>query len=143
MNLPVFMSFVKRDFCDERKGTMQDQRVNAAVQTEARSRYAAHVQWAYQRERRFHNSKMQRAVKTWLEGAKTLMNVMPDGTFICQYAKKQDLYDQFMLEARDDTSGVLQKCTQACFMKIWSTQYQEIRLCKHCQLCTFESGKDF
>lgn len=39
MNLPVFMSFAKRDFCDERTGKMQDQRVNAAVQAEARSRY--------------------------------------------------------------------------------------------------------
>ena len=64
-----------------------------------------YVQWAHQMERGYYNSKMQRAVKTWLEGAKTLMDVMPNGTFICQYDKKQDLYDQFMLEAVDSKSA--------------------------------------
>ena len=69
------------------------------------------------------------AITTWLEGVKTLIDVMPDdGTFICQYAKKQDLYDQFMLEACDDTSGVLEKCTQDYFLKTWSKLYQEIRV---------------
>ena len=85
-------------------------------------------------------AKKNVAIGTWLEKANTLMDVMPDdGTFICQYAKKQELYQQYRQDASNDTSGVLETCTQDYFLKVWSKLYQEIRVRKHCRFakCDF------
>ena len=85
-------------------------------------------------------SKKKGAIATWLEDAKILMDAMPDdGTFICHHPTRQELYNQYILDARDDTSGTLYKCHVDYFLATLRDSFQEIRMRKHCRFakCDF------
>ena len=85
-------------------------------------------------------SKKKGAIASWLEDAKILMDAMPDdGTFICHHPTRQELYNQYMLDARDDTSGTLYECHLDYFLAILRDSFPEIRLRKHCRFakCDF------
>ena len=85
-------------------------------------------------------AKKSVSITTWLQEEKTLMDAMPDdGTFICHFPRKKDLYDQYMLDALDDTSGILVGCKPDHFLKTLRVGFEEIRLRKHCRFakCDF------
>ena len=85
-------------------------------------------------------SKKKGAIVSWLEDAKILMEAMPDdGSFICHQPTRQELYNQYMLDARDDTSGTLYECHADYFLATLRDYFPEIRLRKHCRFakCDF------
>lgn len=48
-------------------------------------------------EANMQRAKKNVAITTWLNESKSRMDVMPnDGTYVCQFAKKEDLYNQYM-----------------------------------------------
>ena len=68
-----------------------------------------------------------------------MMDIMPDnGTYICHFARKRDLYDQYMLDIESDTSGTLVACRVNQFMTTLRERFNDIRLRKHCRFAKCE-----
>ena len=89
-------------------------------------------------EANMSRAKKSVTVTAWLRSEKEMMDVMPDdGFFLCNFPKKKDLHDQYMLDAEQDTT--LLTCKKFHFFSTMRQNFPEIRIRKHCKFakCDF------
>ena len=69
-------------------------------------------------EANMSRAKKNVAITAWLRTAKETMDVMPDdGFFLCNFPRKKDLYDQFMLDVERDVANVTHPCHKSYFLQ--------------------------
>ena len=91
-------------------------------------------------EANMSRAKKNVAITAWLRTAKDMMDVMPDdGFFLCNFPRKKDLYDQFMLDVEGDVADVTHPCHKSYFLQTMRQMFPEIRVRKHCKFakCDF------
>ena len=79
------------------------------------------------------------SVAAWFLLYKETLDVMPDeGWYMVPVGRKRYLFEEYLIDC-DHWPLLYKKCVKNYFLEIWSTNFPDLRLRKHCRFakCTF------